>query len=145
MSYKIRIPCTSKNEFCFDNKPITKNITDEIYAALRFRNMEYADSASILFKHSKRKGKEDYITTKNIEFFCDKLLQEKDIRKFIKKLKKCKFSSIHDSRVEFIDTRTNDVLNKIRFTTGESATIEPRGQKQKNQSKYFVHKLKQTS
>lgn len=141
MAYKIRIPCTSKNEFCFDNKPITKNITNEIYTALRFRNMEYADRASILFKYYKQKGKD--MITKNLEFFCDNLMQEKDIRKFIKKLKKCKFSSIRDTRVEFIDTRTNDVLNKIRFTTGESVTIEPRGQKQKNQSRYFVHKLKQ--
>lgn len=143
MAYKIRIPCTNKNEFCFDNKPITTKLTNEIYTALRFRNMECADRASILFKHYNQKGKD--MTIKNLEFFCDNLMQEKDIRKFIKKLKKCKFSSIRDTRVEFIDTKTNDVLNKIRFTTGESATIEPRGQKQKNQSRYFVHKLKQTS
>ena len=137
MSYKIKIGCTTKEELSFNNKKINKNQYDKIHSML-LQHSYFGCIDKTIVLHKKLQTKK--MTTKSIELFCNTKIDEKEFLDFLRTFKKSNFKSEVNTSVDFIDTKTNEVLLHSKFNTEE---IQKKSKKRnyKNNSSYFVEKI----
>jgi hypothetical protein len=139
-SYKIKIGCTSKDELSIDNKAITKYTSNKIYSSLQPNTIDYLDSIIILHKkiHSRD------VTTKTLEFLCNRELNNVEFLDFIDKLKNCGFKSTEKIKgktvIQLIHIKTNIVSLNCVFNSCLFSEIEKR-HGAKNKSTYAIQQL----
>lgn len=128
--YKIRINCTTKKELTFNDKPINKKYTKNIYTELQPLNIDYIDGIIILYKHLLLKR-----TLKSLEFLVNIQLTDILFIEFINKLKDVGFNSKNDKpRIQFIDN-TGNIIYNYNFDTCLPLDIKKYKNK-KNKSSY---------
>ena len=132
--YKIKIGCTAKDELSLCGKKIKKNGYATIVSKLT--NNDYIDIIQIV---SKKHKKNDF-TTKTIEFFINKELDEIEYILFIAKLKDSGFRSEKDINIQLINTKSNDVIFDYKFTSMCKNEII-RFEKRKNKSVYTTQQI----
>ena len=132
--YKIKIGCTDKDELSFGGKKIKKNGYATIISKLT--NNDYIDIIQIV---SKKHEKNDF-TTKTIEFFINRELDEIEYILFIAKLKDAGFRSEKDINIQLINTKSNDVIFDYKFTSMCKNEII-RFNKRKNKSIYTTQQI----
>lgn len=132
--YKIKIGCTDKDELSFRGKKIKMNGYTTIVSKLT--NNDYIDIIQIV---SKKHEKNDF-TTKTIEFFINKELDEIEYILFIAKLKDAGFRSENDINIQLINTKSNDVIFDYKFTSMCKNEII-RFEKRKNKSIYTTQQI----
>ena len=131
---KIKIGCTDKDELSFGGKKIKKNGYATIISKLT--NNDYIDIIQIV---SKKHEKNDF-TTKTIEFFINRELDEIEYILFIAKLKDAGFRSEKDINIQLINTKSNDVIFDYKFTSMCKNEII-RFDKRKNKSIYTTQQI----
>jgi len=131
---KIKIGCTDKDELSFGGKKIKKNIHATIISKLT--NNDYIDIIQIVYK----KHKKNDFTTKTIEFFINRQLDEIEYILFIAKLKDAGFHSEKDINIQLINTKSNDVIFDYKFTSMCKNEII-RFNKRKNKSIYTTQQI----
>jgi len=136
---KIKIGCTDKDELSFGGKKIKKNAYATIISKLT--NNDYIDIIQIVYK----KHKKNDFTTKTIEFFINRQLDEIEYILFIAKLKDAGFHSEKDINIQLIntksnDTKSNDVIFDYKFTSMCKNEII-RFNKRKNKSIYTTQQI----
>ena len=116
-SYKIKIGCTSKDDLSFDNKSITKYNFNKIHSLLQPNTIDYLDSIIILHKIIIRRD----VTTKTLEFLCNRELNNVEFLDFIDKLKNCGFKSTEKRKgktvIQLIHIKTNIVSLNCDFNS----------------------------
>ena len=132
--YKIKIGCTDKDELSFGGKKIKKNGYATIISKLT--NNDYIDIIQIVYK----KHKKNDFTTKTIEFFINRQLDEIEYILFIAKLKDAGFRSEKDINIQLINTKSNDVIFDYKFTSMCKNEII-RFNKRKNKSIYTTQQI----
>ena len=140
MSYKIKISCTTEKELCFREKKIDQNQYSKIHSILKSSHFDFIDKTIILHKKMRNKVNKP-VTIRTIELFCNSEMNKKDLLKFTKLLKKHNFKSKVNTSISFIDTASNDILLKSKFTSEKFLPPEKRKQKIKNNSKYFTEQI----
>jgi len=131
---KIKIGCTDKDELSFGGKKIKKNGYATIISKLT--NNDYIDIIQIVYK----KHKKNDFTTKTIEFFINRQLDEIEYILFIAKLKDAGFRSEKDINIQLINTKSNDVIFDYKFTSMCKNEII-RFDKRKNKSIYTTQQI----
>lgn len=131
---KIKIGCTDKDKLSFGGKKIKKNGYATIISKLT--NNDYIDIIQIV---SKKHEKNDF-TTKTIEFFINRQLDEIEYILFIAKLKDAGFRSEKDINIQLINTKSNDVIFDYKFTSMCKNEII-RFNKRKNKSIYTTQQI----
>jgi len=116
MSYKIKISCTSFQELCYNGKKISiKNYNQSNLEPLII-NTDYINNALILYKIIKKRCHS--ITTKTLEFICNKEISDIEFKCFIQNMKDIGFNSKYDTNIQFIKLDNIHVPMLIyRFTT----------------------------
>ena len=132
--YKIKIGCTAKDELSLCGKKIKTNGYTTIVSKLT--NNDYIDIIQIV---SKKHEKNDF-TTKTIEFFINRELDEIEYILFIAKLKDAGFRSEKDINIQLINTKSNDVIFDYKFTSMCKNEII-RFDKRKNKSIYTTQQI----
>ena len=132
--YKIKIGCTAKDELSLCGKKIKTNGYTTIVSKLT--NNDYIDIIQIV---SKKHEKNDF-TTKTIEFFINRQLDEIEYILFIAKLKDAGFRSEKDINIQLINTKSNDVIFDYKFTSMCKNEII-RFNKRKNKSIYTTQQI----
>ena len=132
--YKIKIGCTAKDELSLCGKKIKTNGYTTIVSKLT--NNDYIDIIQIV---SKKHEKNDF-TTKTIEFFINRELDEIEYILFIAKLKDAGFRSEKDINIQLINTKSNDVIFDYKFTSMCKNEII-RFNKRKNKSIYTTQQI----
>jgi len=95
----------------------------------------YISKSNIVYKNHNK------FTTKFLEFYCDKLINEKQFKKFIKKMHNVGFNSTNgDVNVEFIDISTNNNIYCYNFQTIKESECNDYI-KRKNTSRYFTQNI----
>lgn len=132
--YKIKIGCTAKDDLSLCGKKIKTNGYTTIVSKLT--NNDYIDIIQIV---SKKQEKNDF-TTKTIEFFINRELDEIEYILFIAKLKDAGFCSEKDINIQLINTKSNDVIFDYKFTSMCKNEII-KFKKQKNKSIYTTQQI----
>lgn len=132
--YKIKIGCTAKDELSLCGKKIKTNGYTTIVSKLT--NNDYIDIIQIVYK----KHKKNDFTTKTIEFFINRELDEIEYILFIAKLKDAGFRSEKDINIQLINTKSNDVIFDYKFTSMCKNEII-RFDKRKNKSIYTTQQI----
>jgi len=101
---KIKIGCTEKNDLSFCGKKINMKVYTSIVSELT--KNDYIDIIQIVYK----KHENNDFTTKTIEFFINRQLDEIEYILFIAKLKDAGFRSEKDINIQLINTKSNDVI-----------------------------------
>ena len=132
--YKIKISCTTKDEFSFYNKKINQKTYKKMDTILQVNAICYINSIGILYK----KNKDCQVTTKTLEFIFNKELNETEFLDFINKLKACNFKSKIDTKIRLINIITNEV--KFCYKYNSCIFIKDKIKKhKKNNSNYFLN------
>lgn len=133
MSYKIRISCTSSNQFMFNGKKITDKLMYNLGLTSQITYLEYVTAVVLLYK--KLSG----FTTKTLEFFCTNEISENQFVEFIKFMKCLGFSSQNkECSIDFMVD--GDIKWKYNFHSLKSMPIEKKT-KMKNNSFYMLRYL----
>jgi hypothetical protein len=132
-TFKIKINCTHKWQLNYCGKKVKQNIIyNEIKSGIIFSNIEdsYIDKILILHKSYGR------TTNKTFEFFTNMRLTETDFTRFIYTIHLNGFQSESaDTLIQFIDTKTNEVIYNYSFNEIQEVPI-PEIIRKKNKSKY---------
>ena len=134
--YKIKIGCTDKNDLSFCGKKIKINEYTTTTIVSKLTNNDYIEIIQIVSK----KLKKNNFTTKTIELFINRELNEIEYILFIEKLKDTGFRSENDISVQLINTKSNDVIFDYNFTSMCKNKII-RFEKQKNKSIYTTQQI----
>ena len=131
--FKIKIQCTHNWQLNYCGKNIKRNlIYNEIDQGVIFSNIKdsYIDKILIVHKSYKKQ------TSKTLEFFTFSLLSESDFTRFIYTLHLNGFQSDSaNTSIQFIDTKTNQVIYNYSFNEIQEVPI-PEIIRKKNNSKY---------
>jgi len=107
--YKIRIGCTEKNDLSFCGKKINMKGYTSIVSELT--KNDYIEIIQVLYK------KKDDFTTKTIEFFINRELDEIEYILFIAKMKDAGFCSEKNINIQLINTDQNKIIFDYKFTS----------------------------
>lgn len=133
--YRIKISCTGKNQLSFNKKHITQKSSDNIVRDMNLPSYNYISKSNIVYK------KHNKFTTKFLEFYCDKIINEKQFKKFIKKMHNVGFNSTDGNvHVEFIDINTNNNIYCYNFQTIKKSECDDYTNR-KNTSRYFTQNI----
>ena len=125
--FKIRIQCTSIEQLTFNNKKISKKNEMCVFDS----NIK---KIIILYKTL------DKVTTKTLEFICDKELNKEEFEDFIKTMKDCGFKTTSPkNKIQFINMNTKPFTTLFNYTFMESTNIGLNKlplSKKKNRSSY---------
>jgi len=132
--YKIKIACTSKDELSFNKKHITPKLSNNIVHDMNLPSYNYISKSNIVYKTHKK------FTRKFLEIYCDKMINIKQFKRFIKKMHHSGFSSTSDLRVEFIDVNTNNNIYCCNFQTMNEMNCNDYV-KRKNTSRYLTQNI----
>jgi len=135
--YKIKIGCTTKDELSLCGKKIKTNGYTTIVSKLT--NNDDIQIIQIIQIVSKKHENNDF-TTKTIEFFINRELDEIEYILFIAKLKDAGFRSEKDINIQLINTKSNDVIFDYKFTSMCKNEII-RFDKRKNKSIYTTQQI----
>jgi hypothetical protein len=103
--------CTSSKELCFNGAPINKNTNYDINNKLLPMYIEYIEKIACLYKTS------GSMTTKSLEFICNREIDEIEFNEFIIILKTVGFSSMNGGKIQFIDMAAdNKTIFNYNFT-----------------------------
>ena len=82
-NYKIKIECTSEDKLCYNNKKISNKNYNKLNFEDLMNNIDYIETALILYKNSKT-NKNEFIITKSLEFMCkyDNEISELNFKRF---------------------------------------------------------------
>jgi len=135
--YKIKLACTGKKEFSYKNQIINNKNIDDIVNNLNLRTYQYVEKGHFTYKTNVSK----MFTCKFMEITCNDKITKNAFKNFIKKLKKIGFYSDDDSRVELIDTTTNNIVYGYHFQTMSELKDKKYDKKHKNTSRYAITKF----
>jgi len=125
--FKIRIGCTSIEQLSFNNKKISKNNFMCVFDS-------NITKLIILYKTL------DKVTTKTLEFICDKELNKEEFENFIKTMKDCGFKTTSpENKIQFINMNTKPFTPLFNYTFMESTNVGLNKlplSKKKNRSSY---------
>jgi len=107
--YKIRIGCTDKNELSFCGEKINMKGYTSIVSELT--KNDYIEIIQVVYK------KKDDFTTKTIEFFINRELDEIEYILFIAKMKDAGFCSEKNINIQLINTDQNKIIFDYKFTS----------------------------
>jgi hypothetical protein len=107
--YKIRIGCTEKNDLSFCDEKINMKGYTSIVSELT--KNDYIEIIQVLYK------KKDGFTTKTIEFFINRELDEIEYILFIAKMKDAGFHSEKNINIQLINTDQNKIIFDYKFTS----------------------------
>lgn len=133
--YRIKIACTNKDKLSFNKKHITQKLCDNIVHDMNLSSYNYISKSNIVYK------KHNKFTTKFLEFYCDKIINERQFKKFIKKMHSVGFDSTdRDVNVEFIDINTNNNIYCYNFQSIKKSECDEYIAR-KNNSRYFIQNI----
>ena len=134
MNYKIKIPCTHKQDLSYNKKKIKKTNYHELKKVVH--NIEYIEKTLILYKNKKN------LTTKTLEFLCKREIDEYEFKNFIKNMQNNGYSSEKNTSIQFIKlNNNNEIIFEYYFQsiTKKENTIPT--QHKPNNSYYRTHIL----
>jgi len=109
--YKIRIGCTEENDLSFCGEKINMKGYTSIVSELT--KNDYIEIIQVLYK----KHEKDDFTTKTIEFFINRELDEIEYILFIAKMKDARFRSEKNINIQLINTDQNKIIFDYKFTS----------------------------
>ena len=109
--YKIRIGCTEENDLSFCGEKINMKGYTSIVSELT--KNDYIEIIQVLYK----KHKKNNFTTKTIEFFINRELDEIEYILFIAKMKDARFRSEKNINIQLINTDQNKIIFDYKFTS----------------------------
>jgi hypothetical protein len=130
--YKIRIGCTDINDLSFRGKKINMKGYTSIVSELT--KNDYIEIIQVLYK------KKDDFTTKTIEFFINRELDEIEYILFIAKMKDAGFLSEKNINIQLINTDQNKIIFDYKFTSMCKNKIIM-SEKRKNNSIYKTQQI----
>jgi hypothetical protein len=132
--YKIRIGCTEENDLSFCGEKINMKGYTSIVSELT--KNDYIEIIQVLYK----KHKKNNFTTKTIEFFINRELDEIEYILFIAKMKDAEFRSEKNINIQLINTDQNKIIFDYKFTSMCKNKIIM-SEKRKNNSIYKTQQI----
>ena len=140
MSYKIKIPCTHTSELSFEGGNIKKNVVPIINDIIQ--DFNYVEQILMVT----RKLNDVHTTVKSFEIFCDYEMKKHELIDFIEEMEEKGFEFGENTEIEFIDTKSNDRIHKIKYSNYKSLPIYPFTFKSKRRpssySSWIIYKKK---
>ena len=108
--YKIRITCTSKDELSFNNKRVSK---DNFRQLKDIKFPEYIYRANIVTRNIIGIK----LTTKALEFICNRQVEEDEFKLFITFLKQIGFATKQDNKISYIKVDHNEYIYEYKINS----------------------------
>ena len=135
--YRIKIPCTQKNELTFKRKKIDK----DTQIPEMITNIDFIDPNMIRLVIKTNKGENDKeITIQTLEFMCTRELNDRDILYFVEAMKKNGFESTKNVYFKYCKNHNENII-KYKFTTLNILITDNTTNYKINSSSYITFKM----
>ena len=132
--YRIKIPCTQKNELAFKSKKIDKDT--RIPEMIKHINFINPNMIRLVIKTNKG----EKIPIQTLEFMCTRELNDRDILYFVDAMKKNGFESTKNICFKYCKNHHENII-KYKFTTLDIFIINNTTNYKNNSSSYITFKI----